>query len=66
MKDLQILANKALDRITKDDWIRVVNHTVKLEDRIRELHGIIPEVEPLIINLDDTDTDSDSDSDSNL
>ena len=66
MKDLQRLANEALDRITTDDWIRVVNYTVKLEDRIRELQGIIPEVEPLIINLDDTDTESDSDSDSNL
>ncbi|XP_074645889.1 uncharacterized protein LOC141902148 [Tubulanus polymorphus] len=63
LDDVKILLMEAIDGVTAADWLKYINHVIKVEDEMIVLEGILDTViEKFIIHLGDSDTDQ---SDSN-
>ena len=54
-KDLHCLTTQALNSVTAENWRKCIAHTIRVEDQYIANDGILPEVAPLVIPVDDHD-----------
>ena len=60
MADVKQLVNQRIGSITADDWGRCVQHTIKIEDKYRQIMGIVDAIEPVVFNINSDDSDTSS------
>lgn len=58
--EMEQIIKECFDSITPEEWDKMVNHTIHIENRYRESDGITEQMEDFIINVCDEDS-SDSD-----
>ena len=63
IKDVVALTKEALAEVTQEKWHKVVQHTIRVEDRYWDSDGLMEEVAPVIIHLNDDDSTDSDDSD---
>ena len=55
LRDVKDLVNEAFDMVTKTNWEKCVQHTIKIENELRRHEGIQLAIDPVIINLNSSD-----------
>ena len=65
--DVKCLMNNALQGVTRLNWLKAINHVLKVEDAFWKVDfgDCAPHVEPFIVQLNGSDTEA-SDTDSDL
>ena len=64
MKDVMALTKQAMADITREQWAKVVQHTVGVERNYWKSDGLLENIDPIIIHLicdDSSDSESDDD-----
>ena len=60
MKDVEKLTHEALNNVSKDNWIKCVNHVLKIENEMRRIEGIQESIDPVVIHFDSSSDDDDT------
>lgn len=61
LKDVEVLFQESVKKITPDNWHKCVQHVLKVEEKMWKLDCLIEAtVEPLIISLDENESDDES------
>ena len=55
LRDVKALVNEAFDMVTKRNWEKCVQHTIKIENELWRHEGIQRAINPVIINLESSD-----------
>ena len=58
LKDVKKLVNESLDGVLPEEWQKCVEHVKTIEDEYRRTMHIMEDIDPVIINLDDSFSDN--------
>ncbi|KAL0810586.1 hypothetical protein ABMA28_010703 [Loxostege sticticalis] len=60
LSEMENLIKECFDSITPEEWNKMVNHILHIEENYKEKDGIVAEMESFIINVTDSGDDSSS------